>query len=334
VAGGWSGDEGVRYFVRLRPPAGPVNTKEYAQYVVTTRESLASRPGTLSRHMGDQPRVCLVTGATTGIGLATAEGLARTGAHVILGARSRERGEAARQRVAATTGSDRLEVVVADLSVQAEVRRLAEDVAAAHPRLDVLVNNAGMVYSERQETADGIERTWALNHLAPFLLTNLLTDLLVASAPARVVTVSSNAHTGASLDLDDPEFVRRRYRSFSAYGQSKLANILFTIELARRLEGRGVTANCLHPGFVRSEFGMRTSGWLAVGIRIARVFAITPEQGARTSIYLATSPEVAGVTGRYFVNSRPARPRPQAMDTEMARRLWEASERMTGLVPA
>jgi NAD(P)-dependent dehydrogenase (short-subunit alcohol dehydrogenase family) len=284
--------------------------------------------------MGEQPRVCLVTGATTGIGLATAEGLARAGAHVILGARTRERGEAARERVAATTGSDRLEVAVADLSVQAEVRRLAEEVAAAHPRLDVLVNNAGMVYSEREETADGIERTWALNHLAPFLLTNLLTDLLVASAPARVVTVSSNAHSGASLDLDDPQFVRRTYRSFTAYGQSKLANILFTIELARRLEGRGVTANCLHPGFVRSEFGTRTHGWIRLGIAIARPFAITTEQGARTSIYLATSPEVADVTGRYFVDCKPATPRPQAMDQEMASRLWDASEQMTGLVRA
>jgi len=284
--------------------------------------------------MGEQPRVCLVTGATTGIGLATAEGLARAGMHVILGARTRERGEAARAQVAAATGSDRLEVAVADLSVQAEVRRLAAGVAAAHPRLDVLVNNAGMIFSERQVTADGIERTWALNHLAPFLLTNLLTDLLVASAPARVVTVSSNAHTRATLDLDDLEFERRRYAAFTVYGQSKLANILFTLELAERLKGRGVTANCLHPGFVRSQFGMRTNGLLAAGIRVARLFAITPEQGARTSIHLATSPEVADVTGRYFVNCRVARPRPQATDAELARRLWEASERMTGLVAA
>jgi len=284
--------------------------------------------------MGDQPRTCLVTGATTGIGLATVEGLARAGMHVILGARTRERGEAARERVARTTGSDRLEVAVADLSVQAEVRRLAEEVAAAHRRLDVLINNAGMVFSERQETKDGIERTWALNHLAPFLLTNLLTDLLVASAPARVVTVASNAHSGATLDLDDPEFARRRYRSFAAYGQSKLANILFTVELARRLQGRGVTANCLHPGFVRSEFGTRTNGWLRLGIGIARPFGRTPEHGARTSIYLATSPDVADVTGRYFADSRPAQPKPQATDAEMARRLWDVSERMTGLVPA
>jgi NAD(P)-dependent dehydrogenase (short-subunit alcohol dehydrogenase family) len=284
--------------------------------------------------MGDRPRTCLVTGATTGIGLATAVGLARSGARVILGARTRERGEAARRRVAAATGSDRLEVVVADLSAQAEVRRLAEEVAATHAALDVLVNNAGMVFSERGETTDGIERTWALNHLAPFLLTNLLTDLLVAGAPARVVTVSSNAHTRAHLDLDDPQFARRRYRAFAVYGQSKLANILFTVELARRLQGRGVTANCLHPGFVRSEFGTRTHGWLRLGIGIARPFGLTPEQGARTSIYLATSPEVADVTGRYFVNCRPAQPRPQATDPEMARRLWEVSERMTGLVPA
>src|SRR5215471_20957716 len=169
--------------------------------------------------MRAQSLTCLVTGATNGIGLGTAEGLARAGAHVILGARTRERGEAARERVARATGSDRLEVAVADLSVQAEVRRLAEEIAAAHPRLDVLVNNAGIIVSSRRETKDGIELTWGLNYLAPFLLTNLLTDLLVASAPARVVTVSSNAHTGATLDLDDPQFERRRYRAFTAYGQ-------------------------------------------------------------------------------------------------------------------
>jgi len=284
--------------------------------------------------MRAQSLTCLVTGATNGIGLATAEGLARAGAHVILGARTRERGEAAREQVARATGSDRLEVAVADLSVQAEVRRLAEEIAAAHPRLDVLVNNAGIIVSSRRETKDGIELTWGLNHLAPFLLTNLLTDLLVASAPARVVTVSSNAHTGATLDLDDPQFERRRYRAFTAYGQSKLANILFTVELARRLQGRGVTANCLHPGFVRSGFGVTSGGWVAVGVAIARPFGISPERGARTSIYLATSPEVADVTGRYFVDCQPARPRPQATDPDMARRLWDVSVRMTGLAPA
>ncbi|HXM58019.1 MAG TPA: SDR family oxidoreductase [Candidatus Dormibacteraeota bacterium] len=284
--------------------------------------------------MGEDRLVCLVTGATAGIGLVTAEGLARTGAHVILGARTRERGEAARERIARATGSDRLELVVADLAVQAEVRRMAEDVARAHDRLDVLVNNAGGIRSRREETPDGIEWTWAVNHLAPFLLTNLLTNLLKASAPARVVTVSSDAHSGARLDLDDPQFTRRRYATLAVYGQSKLANILFTAELARRLQGTGVTANCLHPGFVGSEFGSKAGGAFGWAWPLVKLFALSPERGARTSIYLATSPEVADVTGRYFVRSRPATPSRQAQDADLARRLWEVSERMTGLVTA
>ena len=295
-----------------------------------------ARHGTVAGSMSDshRPLVCLVTGATGGSGLATAEGLARSGADVIIGARSPARAEAARDRIASATGSDRLEVALADLSVQADVRRLAAEVARRHDRLDVLVNNAGLVAMRRQQTADGFELTWAVNHLAPFLLTNLLTDLLVASAPARVVTVSSGAHTAARMDLDDPQFAHRRYSGMAAYGQSKLANILFTAELARRLEGTGVTANCLHPGVVGSDFGRRAGGLFGLGWRIIRPFALSPERGARTSIYLATSPEVAGVTGRYFFRSRPAQPSSLARDADLARRLWDASERMTGLAPA
>jgi len=260
-----------------------------------------------------RPTVSMVTGATTGIGLATASGLAAAGHHVILGARSRERGEAARRAVADATGSDRLEVAVADLSVQAEVRRLAADVARAHDRLDVLVNNAGGLNARRSETADGIETTWAVNHLAPFLLTSLLTELLVAGAPARVVTVSSDAHAGATLDLDDPEFRRRRYRAMAAYGQSKLANVLFTTELARRLDGAGVTANALHPGLVGTDFGSRSFP-MSLGWALLRPFVLSPEQGARTSIYLATSPEVAGVTGRAQVGRFASEVRPEFSD--------------------
>jgi len=284
--------------------------------------------------MGEDALVCLVTGATTGIGLATAEGLARSGAHVILGARTAAKGEAARERIAKATGSEQLEVAVADLSVQAEVRRLAEEVARAHPRLDVLVNNAGLIAHRRDVTADGIETTWAVNHLAPFLLTNLLRDLLVASAPARVVTVASDAHGRAHLDMDDLEFTRRRYAPMTVYGHSKLANILFTVELARRLEGTGVTANCLHPGVVASEFGTRSGGLFSLGWRVIKPFVLSPERGADTSIYLATSPEVAGVTGRYFYRRRPVEPSRQSTDAGLARRLWDESERMTGLVTA
>jgi NAD(P)-dependent dehydrogenase (short-subunit alcohol dehydrogenase family) len=278
--------------------------------------------------------VCLVTGATAGIGLATARALAAAGHHVIIGARTEARGEEARRAVAAATGSGRLEVAVADLSVQAEVRRLAERVAASHPRLDVLLNNAGGVNLRRGETADGIERTWAVNHLAPFLLTNLLTDLLVASAPARVVTVSSDAHVGATLDLDDPEYRRRRYSAMGAYGQSKLANVLFSNELARRLDGTGVTANSLHPGLVGSNFGTSAGFPLSLGWRILRPFALSPEQGARTSVYLATSAEVADVSGGYFFRSRPAQPNPAARDAALAGLLWERSSGMTGLANA
>ena len=274
----------------------------------------------------------VITGATNGIGLAAVEKLAATGALLTIVARDEQKADATAERLRAAGGE--VDVLLADLGVQASVRRLADELLERYPRIDVLVNNAGAMFASRRLSPDGVELTWALNHLAPFLLTNLLTDLLVASAPARVVTVSSNAHTRATLDLDDPQFERRGYAAFTVYGQSKLANILFTLELAERLQGRGVTANCLHPGFVRSQFGMRTNGLLAAGIRVARLFAITPEQGARTSIYLATSPEVADVTGRYFVNRRVATPRPQATDAELARRLWDASERMTGLVPA
>jgi retinol dehydrogenase 12 len=282
----------------------------------------------------DRPIVCLVTGATSGIGLATAEGLVRAGAHVIVGARSPARGEAARDRIARATGSARLEVALADLSVQSEVRRLAAEVARTHDRLDVLVNNAGMVATRRQQTADGIELTWAVNHLAPFLLTNLLTDLLVASAPSRVVTVSSGAHAGARMDLDDPQFERRRYSGMAVYGQSKLANVLFTTELARRLRGTGVTVNCLHPGVVGSEFGIRPGGLLSLGWRIIKPFTLSPERGARTSVYLATSPAVADVTGGYFFRCRQIEPSRSARDPELAQRLWELSERMTGLAPS
>jgi len=281
-------------------------------------------------HTG-RPLVCLVTGATGGIGLATAVGLAASGAHVILGARNQAGGASALRAVAGAAGSDRLEVAVADLSVQAEVRRMAAEIVAAHPRVDVLVNNAGLVSVRREETADGFELTWAVNHLAPFLLTNLLTGLLVASAPARVVTVSSGAHMGATLELDDLQFERRRYSALAAYGQSKLANVLFTAELARRLRDSGVTANSLHPGLVGSDFGSRGGGLVGLGWRLLRPFALSPEKGARTSRYLATSPEVAGVTGRYFVGGRRVEPSPLARDPDLARRLWDVSAAMTGL---
>ncbi|RUL81931.1 SDR family oxidoreductase [Tautonia sociabilis] len=275
-------------------------------------------------------KTCLVTGATSGIGAVTAEELARKGATVVLVGRDPTRCEAALARIRQRTGNPRVEALVADLSSQAEVRLLAEEFRRRFDRLDVLVNNAGALFLERRETVDGIERTFALNHLAYFLLTILLRDLLEASSPSRVVIVSSEAHRGMTLDFDDLEG-RRRYQGMMAYGRSKLANLLFARELARRLEGTGVTVNALHPGFVNSSFfsGHGTGYWAMR--RLAGVFAISPEQGARTSVYLASAPEVEGVSGRYFIKRTPAEPSRAAKDDEAARRLWRVSEERTGL---
>jgi retinol dehydrogenase-12 len=279
-----------------------------------------------------QGKVCLVTGATSGIGAVTAGALAQRGATVVLVGRSRERCEAAAATIRREAGSSAVSYLLADLSSQAEIRRLAQEVRDRHPRLDVLVNNAGGMFVRRQEGADGIEMTFALNHLGYFLLTNLLLDVLQAGAPARVVSVASDAHRWATGGIDFDDFQgRRRYSGFGAYAQSKLANLLFTLELARRLGGTGVTANALHPGFVASNF-FAGNGWLGLLMRAgAKVSATSPEAGAKTSIYLATSPEVEGVTGAYFVKERAVRPARAAQDEAAARRLWELSEELTGL---
>jgi NAD(P)-dependent dehydrogenase (short-subunit alcohol dehydrogenase family) len=287
-----------------------------------------------SVQLGDRPmegKACVVTGATSGIGRITAEELARRGAKVILVGRSDERGAAAVAGIRESTGSDLVEFLRADLSAQAEVRDLAARIIDRVPRLDVLLNNAGSIFVSRQESADSIEMTWALNHLSYVLLTHLLSPLLKASAPARVVNVASSAHKGVSIDFDDVEARRGRYRLFRQYQRSKLANILFTYELARRLEGTGVTANALHPGFVKTNIVNR-EGFFGIVFRFgAMLAAITPELGARTSIYLATSPEVETVSGRYFYRERPDVSSPQSRDRATADRLWTLSERMTGL---
>jgi NAD(P)-dependent dehydrogenase (short-subunit alcohol dehydrogenase family) len=276
-----------------------------------------------------QQKVCLITGATSGIGLATARELARRGARVVIVGRSSERCTLARDQVQAETGAPSVEYAVADLSSQAEVRRLAEEVPKRWPRIDVLINNAGMMaWNGRQESVDGIEMTWALNHLSYFLLTTLLLPVIKASAPARIISVASDAHWGASLNFADIEG-KERFNAWWAYKQSKLANILFARELARRLEGSGITSNALHPGFVRTGF-FRERSALASWVRLgARLFGIPPEAGARTSIYLATSPEAAAITGRYFVKEKPAKSSPQSQDNSAAERLWQLSEQMT-----
>jgi retinol dehydrogenase-14 len=276
-------------------------------------------------------RTCLVTGATSGIGKATATALARMGADLVLVARDPARGQATAAGIGAATGNPHVEVLTADLSSQASIRRLAEDYRRGHDRLHVLVNNAGGTWATRHTTVDGLELTFALNHLAYFLLTNLLLDLLRASAPARIVNVTSGAQAVGDIHIDDLQF-QRRYRGQPAYNQSKLANVLFTYELARHLAGSGVTVNCVHPGVVRTNFGRDDMGSvMRLLTPLVRPFMRTPEQGADTAVWLASSPEVEGVTARYYARRRARRSSRRSYDTELARRLWQVSEELTGL---
>jgi retinol dehydrogenase 14 len=271
----------------------------------------------------------LVTGGTGGIGQATATGLAALGARVGITGRDQARTEAAAAGIRAAARSPVVDAFAADLSVQAGVRRLAAQVLDTYPRLDVLVNNVGGFWAHRHVTADGLERTFALNHLAPFLLTSLLLDRLTASAPARIVTVSSGAHARARIDFDDLQG-ERTYSGQRAYGQSKLANVMFTYELARRLEGTGVTATVLHPGVVRTSFGAEDqAAYLAAMIGVARLFMKTPAQGASTPVYLESSPQVEGITGRYFVNRKPKTSSKASYDTAVGARLWQVSADLT-----
>lgn len=275
-----------------------------------------------------QGKVCVITGATSGIGLVAAERLGAMGARLVLIGRDRARGEGALQRIRKRVPGIVAEVRYADLSRLAEMNRLADEVAAAEPRIDVLINNAGALFQQRGVTEDGLERTFALNHMAYFVLSNRLKDRLAAAAPSRIVSVASAAHRGNTLDFADLQS-ERRYSGLMVYGRTKLANILFTRELARRLAATGITANCLHPGFVASRFGDNNGGLFSLGIGIAKqLFAISPEQGAETIVYLASSPDVAGVTGGYFAKSAPATPTAAAQDDAAAQRLWEESARL------
>jgi NAD(P)-dependent dehydrogenase (short-subunit alcohol dehydrogenase family) len=283
-------------------------------------------------------KICLVTGATSGIGRVAAQSLAARGARVLVVGRGPEKTTATVAAIQQATGNPLVEGLLADLSRQSQVRALAEQVQARYPRLDVLVNNAGAVFATRQETEDGLEMTFAVNHLAYFLLTNLLLgNLQVAAAAhgeARIVNVASGAHRRVpGLDFDDLQSTRR-YSALPVYGASKLANLLFTSELARRLTqaGTGVTANAMHPGLVHTGFGSNNRRWYW---RLVYFFingaGRTPEQGADTVIYLATAPELTGVTGQYFNERMPIAPSAAARDPEAARRLWQVSERLTGL---
>jgi NAD(P)-dependent dehydrogenase (short-subunit alcohol dehydrogenase family) len=276
-------------------------------------------------------KTVLITGGTCGIGRAAAVGLASMGARVGITGRDRSRAERAAAGIADESGNAAVDVFVADMSSQAEVRRLAGEVLAAYPRLDVLLNNVGGFWAHRHVTADGLEHTFALNHLAPFLLTNLLLERLTASAPARVVTVSSGAQSMGRIDFDDL-MAERKYSGQRAYNQSKLANVMFTYELSRRLEGTGVTATALHPGMTSTAFGAEDSarGWGPI-IAVMRLFMRSPERGAETPVYLASSPEAEGVTGRYFANRTARKSHRSSYDTVTTARLWQVSADLVGL---
>jgi retinol dehydrogenase 14 len=273
----------------------------------------------------------LITGGSAGIGKATALGLAALGARVAITSRDRARAEVAAIEIRKATGNPDVDAFGADLSSQAEVRRLAAEVLDAYPRLDVLVNNVGGYWASRHVTADGLEQTFAVNHLAAFQLTELLLDRLIASAPARIVTVSSNAQSLGKIDFENLQG-ERRYSGQDAYNQSKLASVMFAFELARRLAGTGVTANVLHPGVVNSGFGSEDpSRIFKFLVPLWRPFMKTPRQGAATSIYLASSSEVDGVTGTYFANGRPRTANKASYDIAAAARLWQVSARLVGL---
>jgi retinol dehydrogenase-14 len=274
-------------------------------------------------------KTILVTGGTGGIGKATAEGCARLGAQVGVVGRDRQRAESAATHIKARTGGAVVDVFIADMSSMAEVRRLAAEVLNLYPRLDVLINNVGGVWSTRCVTADGFERTLAVNHLAPFLLTSLLLDRLKRSAPSRIVTVASSVHSMGKIDFDDLQGAAR-YSGVRAYNQSKLANILFTYELARQLEGSGVTATALHPGVVQTSFLAGDPPILYKMLNLGRPLMKTPEQGAATSIHLACSPEVEGINGTYFADGKPRQTSKRSRDTKTAHRLWQISTELTG----
>jgi retinol dehydrogenase 14 len=276
-------------------------------------------------------KTVLITGGTGGIGRAAAIGLAAMGARVGITGRDRARAEQAAAAINRESGNPAIDIFVADMSSQADVRRLAGEVLAAYPRLDVLLNNVGGFWAHRHLTADGLEHTFALNHLAPFLLTSILLDRLMASAPARIVTVSSGAQSMGKIDFDDL-MGERKYSGQEAYNQSKLANVMFTYELARRLEGSGVTATVLHPGVTSTGFGAEdmARGWGPL-IALMRPFMKSPERGAETPIYLASSPEAEGVSGSYFANRKAKESHASSYDTTTTGRLWDVSADLVGL---
>jgi NAD(P)-dependent dehydrogenase (short-subunit alcohol dehydrogenase family) len=275
-------------------------------------------------------KTIVATGATSGIGEAAVLVLAGLGARIVFVARDEARAQATMRKLEAKAPGLGHRMHIADLSSMAETRKVGAAIAASEPRIDVLINNAGAIFSDRRVTPEGLELTFAVNHMAYFALTEALREKLIASAPARIVSTSSDAHKGVSLDFGDLQSANG-YKILGVYGRSKLANILFTRELARRLAGTGVTANCLHPGAVATRFGDSSGGMLRRLLPVLRLFFISPEQGADTIIYLASSPEVEKTTGEYFVKRKTTEPSAAGRDDAAAKRLWEASEKLAGL---
>ena len=275
-------------------------------------------------------KVVVITGATSGIGEVAAQKLAAMGARIVLVARNPARGEKTLARLPGLGAGAAHSIYYGELSRIAECKRVAAEISAAEPRIDVLINNAGALFGSRQVTADDLEETFATNHLAYFVLTVGLQTNLRAAVSARVVCTASAAHQGYTLDFDDLQ-AAKGYSAIRAYGRSKLCNILFTRELARRWSGTGITANCLHPGFVATRFGDASGGLLSTGVSIAKIFAISPEKGAETIVYLASSPEVTGISGQYFYKCRPATPTSGGRDDAAANRLWVESAKLAGL---
>jgi len=275
-------------------------------------------------------KVCLVTGGNSGIGKSVALGLAKMGATVVVVSRNKEKGETAVTDTVEKSGNNNVELIQADMSSQNSIHQLVNEFRARHEKLHLLINNAGVYLTKRSETEDGLESTFAVNHLGPFLLTSLLVDILKASAPSRIVNVTSDAHKGARVNFDDLQG-ERKFSGWQAYGQSKLAMILYTRGLAKKLEGTGVTVNSAHPGVVRTNFAKNNGGLVMLGFRFLGMFFISPESAAKRILYVATSPDLEGVTGKYFTKMHEVKSSQESYDDDSARRLWQISEQLTHL---
>jgi NAD(P)-dependent dehydrogenase (short-subunit alcohol dehydrogenase family) len=278
-------------------------------------------------------KICLVTGGNSGIGKASAVGLAKMGATVVVVSRNKEKGETALTDIIAKGGNKNVELIQADMSSQDSIHKLAEEFRTRHEKLHVLINNAGVYLTRRTTTENGLETTFATNYIGPFLLTSLLLDILKASAPSRIVNVTSDAHNGANIHFEDLQG-EKRFSGWQAYGQSKLAMILFTHELAKKLEGTGVTVNSAHPGVVRTNFAKNNGGIVMLGFRFLGIFFISPESSAKRILYVATSPDLEGVTGKYFTKMHETRSSPESYDDDSAKRLWLVSEQLAKLSPS